>query len=445
MVTRYQDGRVIDDAGILIRNGTIAFVGPLAEADEAAGEPGAVETIDLGGSLCVPALVNAHTHLYSSLARGMAVSGPAPANFVEILEKIWWPLDAALDEETVYVSALLGLMDSARAGVATVIDHHASQSYIAGSLDPIARAAREVGLRVATCFEVSDRAGDEAAAAGIEENLRFARSVRGDASSAGWLAPFMGLHASLTLSDATLDRAVGEARDAGLGCHVHVAEDPADRADAVRRSASNGGPDDALRRLLAKDVLTSKGIAAHCVDVDEGGVGLLAEAGVRVVANVESNMNNAVGRPRLGRFHKAGVPLAVGTDGLGADVLRSAFSACLLERHGEGDPRTGFGEAAALLAGSHELGAATFGLEGAGHLERGAPADIAVLDYDPPTPIEGSNVLGHMFFGALGARVRDLIAGGRWILRDRRFPGIDEASFGARAREAARTLWGRLG
>lgn len=439
VVTRLLGGRVIDDAGVLIRDGRIELCGPLSETESQVG-PDDDPVIDVSGCVVIPAPTNAHTHLYSSLARGMPPPRQSPTCFTEILERVWWPLDAALDEEDVYLSALVGLMDCARSGVATVIDHHASQTWIDGSLDAVRRAADDLGLRLATCFEVSDRGGSAAARAGIEENMRFARKLSEDKDSSGRMAAFMGLHASLTLSDETLDEAVGQASDLGLGCHVHVAEDAADNLDATRR-----GADSALRRLAARNVLGCKGIAAHCVYVDEDEMALLSNTRTRVVINPESNQNNAVGRPRIGRLRQAGVRLAVGTDGLGSDVLRSAFSACLLEGFGEKNPAAGFSEAATLLEGNAELTEEVFGLHGAGSLEPGAPADLAVLDYDPPTPLNTENALGHLLFGNLGSRVKDTMVDGRWVMRDRGFPDLDEEEINARARERAQKLWSRMG
>ena len=138
--------RVLDSAGVEIRaDGSLGAIGKLP----ARGKTERV--IDAGGRLLMPALINCHTHLYSTLARGIAIPGRAPRNFPEILRRLWWRLDRALNEDDIYHSALVGLIDSAKCGVATLIDHHSSPNACAGSLDRIEQAFREVGLRGALC------------------------------------------------------------------------------------------------------------------------------------------------------------------------------------------------------------------------------------------------------------------------------------------------------
>ena len=224
--------RVFESGSVEIRaDGRIGAVTRSARAAKA-GE----QVVDAGGRLLMPALINCHTHLYSTLARGIALPGAAPKNFPQILKKLWWRLDCALNEDDVYYSALVGLIDAAKNGVGTMIDHHSSPNACAGSLDWIAQAFGEVGLRGALCYETSDRNGPRKTEEAIGENVRFLE--RCGAGGSGLLGASFGLHAAFTLSDRTL-RACLEAKPAGAGFHVHVAEDACD-AGAVRRLASLG-------------------------------------------------------------------------------------------------------------------------------------------------------------------------------------------------------------
>jgi len=152
----------------------------------------------------------------------MAIPGPAPANFVEILQSLWWKLDKALDAESIRYSALACLVDAVKYGTTTLFDHHASPNTIDGSLDIIEEAVEEAGLRASLCYEVTDRDGDERALAGIRENERFIQKVAHGEGSARIQAHF-GLHASLTLSANTLERCV-QANAGKAGFHVHAAE-----------------------------------------------------------------------------------------------------------------------------------------------------------------------------------------------------------------------------
>ena len=181
------------------------------------------------GKIILPGFICTHHHFYSTMARGMAIPGEPASNFVEILERLWWKVDRALADEDITLSAQIPLIECIRNGTTTVIDHHASPSMRDGSLDLIESAVRQAGIRASLCYEVSDR---NVAGGGIAENERFIKKIgNGD----GQIAAMMGLHASFTVSDATLEQCVGIARDAGVGCHIHVAEDAADRARFARQ------------------------------------------------------------------------------------------------------------------------------------------------------------------------------------------------------------------
>ncbi len=172
-----------------------------------------------------------------------------PTNFTEILQRIWWRLDRALDEETIRASALRGGLDALLAGTTTIVDHHASPNAIDGSLDVIADALGELGLRSVLCYEVSDRDGLERARAGVAENVRFLGHTRALARG------MMGAHASFTMCDETLGAVVDGARAASAGVHIHVAEDGADQRDAIARHG---------RRVVDRSTPRARSPTAHC-------------------------------------------------------------------------------------------------------------------------------------------------------------------------------------
>ncbi len=230
---------VLSDGAVAIEGGRIAAVGSAADVDS---RYGGGETVDASGKLVMPGLINAHTHLYSALARGLVADIAPSANFTETLEHMWWRLDRALTLEDVRLSAAAGAVDLVRNGTTTIVDHHASQVNVDGSLDAVSEALRDAGLRFNLCFEVSERDGAAAREAGLHENERFARKVAGRTGPAVKAAPApadsgdgrqagasVGLHASFTLDDDTLERAAAMASDLGVGCHIHAAEDIARR------------------------------------------------------------------------------------------------------------------------------------------------------------------------------------------------------------------------
>jgi putative selenium metabolism protein SsnA len=383
--------------------------------------------VDLSGCLVLPGLVNAHTHLYSALARGMPWPSPAPRNFIEILEKVWWRLDRALDDDAVYHSAMVGAVEAALCGTTLLIDHHSSPSFIAGSLDTIRRAVEAVGLRSVLCYEVTDRNGTAGRDAGLAENERFLRGAPSLLTRG-----LVGAHASFTLSDDSLEKLAGLAAATGSSLHVHVAEDRADVADCAARHGSS-----LVERFDRHRLLISRTLFAHCVHLTPDEVQVAHTKGAWIAHNPRSNMNNAVGYAPTAALRRA----ALGTDGMDGDMLAEARAAYLKMREsGRADAMDATLE---LVAGGHRLGAALFGLP-FGKLDAGAPADLVVLDYRPPTPLTTANVGGHLLFGIDRSHVRSLLVAGRWVVRDRALVQVDGRAVAAQARTAAAALWARM-
>jgi putative selenium metabolism protein SsnA len=385
------------------------------------------DEVDLEGMLVLPGLVNAHTHLYSALARGMPPPAQPPQNFLEVLERVWWRLDRALDEETVALSALVGAVEAARSGTTLLVDHHSSPSFIEGSLDTVRRAVEDVGLRSVLCYEVTDRNGLEGRDRGLRENASFLRDGATDLTRA-----LVGAHASFTLSDETLERLAAAVKETGRSLHVHVAEDRADVEDCRSRHGLG-----LIERFHRHGLLGARTLLAHCVHLEPAEV---AEAHVRggwIAHNPRSNMNNAVGQAPTESLRRA----ALGTDGIDEDMLAEARAAFLKMRDaGRADaaPAT-----LQLLAGGHRLAAALFGLP-FGKLDSGGPADLVALDYAPPTPLTTDNLIGHLLFGLDRSHVHSVMVAGRWVVRGRRVLTVDVPSVLARSRAGAERLWKKM-
>jgi putative selenium metabolism protein SsnA len=380
--------------------------------------PGSGARIDAEGMLVVPGNVCAHTHLYSALARGMPYELAPPRNFLQILQRVWWRLDRALDEETIRASALVGGMEALLSGTTTLVDHHASPNAIDGSLDVIEESLSSLGVRAVLCYETSDRDGPERAAAGLAENRRFLDRARRETPPLA--RALVGAHASFTLSDETL------AACAELGpLHVHAAEDGVD-----------GG---AVSRLAALGALREDTLLAHGVHLGEGELALVAATRATVAHNARSNMNNAVGRARVAEL---GPRLALGTDGIGADMFEESRTAFFRLR--EDDLATGPDWALGRLAESARLVGRAFDEPSLGTLEPGAPADLVVLDYPAPAPVRESSFPGHWVFGVSSRAVRDVMVAGEWVVRDRRLVLADQVELAAGARRQAERLWTRL-
>ena len=391
----------------------------------AAGGGGA--PLDCSGCLVVPGNVCAHTHLYSALARGMPYALEPPEDFIQILQRIWWRLDRALDEELVRASALVGGMEALLSGTTTLVDHHASPNAIDGSLDVVASALGSLGARSVLCYETTDRDGPERALAGVAENRRFLERVRREAPPL--VRGLVGAHASFTLSDETL------AACAELGAlHVHAAEDAADEEDSLARTGER-----VVARLAAAGALDEHTLLAHGVHLDDDELELVAEAGASIAHNARSNMNNSVGRAPVGSF---GPRVALGTDGIGSDMFEESRTAYFRLR--EDDLHAAMDWPLQRLAEGARLAGRLFDEPLLGTLEPGGPADLAVLDYPAPAPLDEATLAGHWIFGLASRHVRDVMVAGEWAVVDRRLARADEQELAAEAAEQARRLWARL-
>lgn len=393
------------------------------------GDPRGLHRVDVSGCVVTPGFVCAHHHLYSALARGMPGPAPAPRTFPEILERVWWRLDRALDHDTIEVSALLGAVEAAKAGTTTIVDHHASPEVISDSLDYLAGGIEAAGVRAAVCYEVTDRHGPERGRAGVTENARFIKD-----NTRPLIRGMVGAHASFTIGPDTMEALVATARDSGAPIHIHVAEDDCDERDSLEKYGMR-----TVHRLAKEGALAEGDLIAHGVHVDAGEIETARASGPWIAHNPRSNMNNGVGyAPVL----ELGEKVALGTDGIDGDMFAEA-RACYLKAR-EASWETGPSFALERLVQGASLAASVFGLEALGTLEPGAPADVVVLDYDSPTAFTGENAAGHLTFGMTSALVQDVMVAGEWIVRDGNHVTVDEQELRARSRAAAGRLWRRM-
>jgi cytosine/adenosine deaminase-related metal-dependent hydrolase len=169
VITGGKQPAVLPKHSVLIENGVITRIAPKRRIKPFTGK-----RIDASGKVVMPGLINAHTHFYSTFARGLTKTRPAK-DFVGVLENLWWRLDSALTTEDCYYSALIALLDAIRHGTTSFIDHHASPQAVTGSLAAIEKAVRQTGLRACLCYELSDRDGARISKEGLEENVSFIR------------------------------------------------------------------------------------------------------------------------------------------------------------------------------------------------------------------------------------------------------------------------------
>ncbi|MFH1184401.1 MAG: putative aminohydrolase SsnA [Chloroflexota bacterium] len=435
VVTGETPNRVLPGHAVLLSGSHIQEIGPSAQLDRAYPK---ARKLDAHGQLAMPGGICAHTHFYGTFARGLAIPPPAPRDFPEILEMLWWRLDRALSEEDVRVSALICLVDAIRHGTTTIFDHHASPACVDGCLDVIADAVEQAGVRAVLCYEVSDRDGPGSADAGIKENVRFLKRVASNPSSR--LAAMFGLHASLTLSGATL-QACRAAWPADGGFHIHVAEHEQDEYDSLQKSNMR-----VVERLQNHEILGERSIAAHCVHVDAAEIGLLKSTQTWVTHQPRSNMNNAVGAAPVESMLRAGVRVCLGNDGFSNAMWDEWKAAYLLHKAATRDPRRMGGSQVMQMAVANNaaLASSFFREAPVGQVVPGAMADLMLVDYHSPTPVTADNFAWHVIFGLQASMVTTTIAAGRVLMKDRKLTTLDEARIAARARELAPRVWRRF-
>lgn len=435
LITWGKENEILEGQTLFIKDGLIAEIGDQFEMKE---KYSSAEQLDAKGQYVMPGSICAHTHFYGAYARGMAIPGPAPKDFPEILEKLWWPLDKALDEESVRSSALVHLVDAIKHGTTTLFDHHASPNFIDGSLDVIADAVDQSGLRSVLCYEVTDRDGKAKAEAGIAENTRFIERTMEKDFADGRVKATFGLHASLTLNDDTLV-ACKEAVPAGTGFHIHVAEHQVDQDDSLKRSDLR-----VVERLQKFGILGPNSIVAHGVHINKSEMDILAETQTWLTHQPRSNMNNGVGVAEIEMLMEMGIKVCLGNDGFSQDFWSEWKAAYLLHKAWHNDPRRMNGMDVAQMAIYNNAALANHFYDvPLGILSEGAAADLIFVDYHPNTTLTVGNLPWHILFGFNESMVTSTIVAGKVLMQDRKLLTLDEAEINAKSREQAPAVWER--
>jgi putative selenium metabolism protein SsnA len=392
----------------------------------------AERTIDLAGRIAMPGLVCSHDHFYSGLSRGIMARIAPSTDFVSTLQNLWWRLDKAIDEDILRHSGLVCALEAVKAGCTAVVDHHASPSFIGGSLDVLKACFEKVGLRGVLCYETTDRNGSDGLRRGIEENRRFALATEQERAVMGkqrLVEAMIGGHAPFTLSDEALSGLAAVVKETGRGFHVHVAEDGFDNSWSHSAYAK-----DPLRRLDDAGLLNERSLIGHGLHLTQEDREILNARDAFCAHNCRSNMNNHVGyNAELAHVKN----VALGTDGIGSDMfLESKFA--YFRHRDSGGPLWPPAFMRFLQSGNEILHRGF--RERFGRVEPGYKADITILDYDCPTPLVRENVAGHVIFGMGSRDVETVMINGKIVMEARTFRW-DTAAVYAEAQGAARALW----
>lgn len=430
LFTRNDEMPFVENGAVAIEGTKIAAVG---ETEAIKKQYGDAEFIDAKGGVIMPAFINTHEHIYSAMARGLSIKGYNPKGFLDILDGQWWTIDRHLTLEQTKYSAVETLISCIRNGVTTVFDHHASFGQIGGSLFTIADVAKELGVRACLCYEISDRDGMDKARESVMENAEFIRYALKDDTD--MIAGMMGMHAQFTISDATMDLAAANKPDE-VGYHIHVAEGIEDLHDCLKKYGKR-----IVDRLMDFNILGEKTLLGHCIYINPHEMDLIKDTNTMVVHNPESNMGNACGCPPTMELVHRGILTGLGTDGYTHDMIESYKVANVLHKHHLCDANAAWGEVPKMLFENNAAIANRYFKTPLGVLKEGAAGDVIVVDYNPPTQLDASNINGHILFGMTGRDIVTTVANGRVLMKDREIKVIDVEEAMAKCREESAKLW----
>ncbi len=422
---------VLEGYAILVEDGTIRQIAP-----QETFEDQEIERIDASGKVVLPGLINTHHHFYSTLVRGLGKAEPSK-DFNEVLNNLWWRLDKKLCLDDVYLSAQVSIFDAIRHGTTTIIDHHASPYAISGSLAMIGKAVKDSGIRSCLCYEVSDRDGKDKAIEGIEENMSWLEYTQDQSDP--MLKGLFGMHAAFTLKDGTLKAISDHVTKMSCGVHVHAAEADSDQKYNLRHHGMR-----VVERFDEYGLINDKSIFAHGVYINPREMLILAEKGAALVTNPQSNLNNAVGIADLIKMNEMGLTVGLGTDAMTVNMLEELRVGLWAQHLKQNNPSVGFMELANTLTVNNPKIANRY-FSNVGILREGYAADIILIDYHSPTPLNSDTWLGHLIYGISQAIVDTTICDGKVLMWNKQLLiEPDEPAIALAARELATELWERF-
>ncbi len=425
--------RILSGWAVRVENDLISEVSPERELIQ---KYPAEDHLDAHGQILMPGLICAHTHFYGAFSRGMTLHGDAPADFPAILRQLWWPLDQSLTKEDIYYSAMVLLIDAIKHGTTTVFDHHASPQYITGSLDIIEKALLDTGIRGNICYEVTDRGGLEKAEEGIAENNRMITKFAGQPAGALVTASF-GLHASLTLSNQTLEKS-SKSIPPGAGFHIHVAEHQSDEYDSIKKSQLR-----VVDRLHQYGITGNHSIFVHGVHLDQKEAQIISETKTWLTHQPRSNMNNAVGMGDVEGYLRLGIPVCIGNDGFSFTMWDEWRTCYLAHKLWKRDPRSMPGDKVIQMGVYNNARMAThFFKSNIGVIAPGAKADLILVDYQPITELTEGNLPWHILFGFRDSMVTMTMVNGKILMEDRQLL-LNEEKISTEAARLSKEVWKR--
>lgn len=434
LVTMDARRRILEDHTIAIEQGKVVEIGKTPDLQK---KHSTAEILDASGRIIMPGIVCSHSHLYGMLLRGASLKITPPSDFTQILQRVWWPVDEAMNFEDAYASALVASVEFAKSGVTTFADTYSGPNSISGVLDHIARAVEEVGIRGFLAFEATERHSKEEGAEGVQENIRFAEKMQSKPESKA--KPLFSLHASFTVSDDLIKRVRALSAKYHVPITIHVSEGLGD----LHHNLENYGKR-TVERLRDVGLVGPEVVLAHCVNLDENEVNIVAQTNTGIAHNPMSNMLNAVGVAPVLRMLERKINVGLGNDGYIFDMFENIRSAYLLHRVYHKNPNAI--DPYTVLEMATVNGAKLYGMEKEfGSIEPGKMADIIIIKPNVlPTPLNSSTVAGHLINTVDGDDVEAVLVNGKFVVKNKQLLTFDEEKAQSISQTAAARLWKRL-
>lgn len=417
----------IYDFNKYIENGFVVFDEDIIEVGSMKdyNNQGYIE-IEGNNALLLPNLINGHSHIYSTFARGMSTPFN-PSTFKELLEQLWWKLDRYLDNKMTYYSGIVSGIEYIKNGVTTIVDHHASGE-ITGSLHSLEKALDVVGVRKVLCFETSDRFDIDDC---INENVNYINNASSTSSG------LFGLHASFTLSDETLSLVKDALGDSPI--HIHVAESIEDQEHSLKYYNKR-----VIERLNDFNLINKNSIITHALYVDDSELEIIKEKEAVIALNVTSNMNNAVGLPNYLKMKEHGIKVIIGNDGINQKMTSEYQNLYFSMHHKSTSPISfSFDDLLTIINNTYDYASEQLNVQ-LGKITKGYKSDFLLLPYDEPTPLNKDNIFGHLFFGLFNNfRPKDVFVNGDYVLKNYNVKNSLQSEF-KKAKESALLLWDQI-
>ncbi len=416
--------------GARVSGDRISAVGPHADLRRDYPDD---EIHNAAGCVIAPGFVNAHTHLYGTLAHGIPLA-KAPSDFWSFLADFWWPLvEDALDHEMICAATDWVCAEMLRSGVTSFYDCLEAPHAIPGALLAQKEVVDARGLRGILSFEATERVSKENGQLGLRENADFVDFCR---KEGGLVQGLMCFHTTFTCSADFIKQAFEMAAERSVLTHMHCNEGVHEPNYALEHFGK--------RTLEYYDDLGVTGpgmLASQCVQLSEREREIIAGRGIKITHMPLSNCEVGGGIAPIPQQVAAGVTIGLGSDGYINDFFEVMRGAFLIHKAAQLNPQVMPGHTVWHIA--TEGGAQSIGLEKVGRLEPGWAADLQLIDAALPTPLAAHNLYEQLTLWRNHTHVRDVMVAGQWRVRNGEVLGADLGAMRARVQVAARQMWAK--